>query len=176
MCMMSCTKSNRIYWCLIMKYDLKVLKENSIVQSMHLVTTKFELVFLIPKRKTTKEKKRKTQATIDNISDNSIKTSPRLLQWFIIAWIRLWWKDERKKEKHSNSTAIQQRKKFWCVSFCVLWFWCYSSCKRSVLLSLHCLFGFLWIVKLGNFFVCKEEGYCVVMFTVVMVVAIFKVS
>ena len=48
---------------LIVNYDLKVLKENAIVQSVHVVTTKFDLAFLILKRKTKKEGKTVSTAT-----------------------------------------------------------------------------------------------------------------
>ena len=48
---------NLLTFTAIMNYDLKVLKENSFVQSMHVVTTKFDWVFFDIKTKGKKKRK-----------------------------------------------------------------------------------------------------------------------
>ena len=64
---------NLLIFKVIIDYDLKVLKENSIVQSMHVVTT-INLVFVIKKkeRKERKEKGKKNKK--HNMQDKNIKT------------------------------------------------------------------------------------------------------
>ena len=48
----------------IKDHDLKVLKESSMVQSMHVVTIKFDWVFVILKRKKKRKEKHPTNTTI----------------------------------------------------------------------------------------------------------------
>ena len=61
-----------------MNYDSKVLKENSFVQSMHIVTTKFDWFFDIKK----KGQKKKGKTAPRTSHKNNIK----LVHW-LFAWI-----------------------------------------------------------------------------------------
>ena len=58
---------NLLIFKVIIDYDLKVLKENLMIQLMHVVTIKFDCVFVILKRKKKKRKEKQRTRRIRNL-------------------------------------------------------------------------------------------------------------